>query len=61
LSAWVIYEWVKDWKHRFVLRVPNTLMKYVYDFEKQWNPEYVAAYVFGNRHLIKLFPTSQSR
>lgn len=56
LSAWVIYEWVKDWKHRFVLRVPDKLMKYVYDFEKQWNPDYAGAYVFGNRHLIKLFP-----
>lgn len=56
LSAWVIYEWVKNRKHRFVLRIPDTLMKYVYNFEKQWNPEYARAYVFGNRYLIKLFP-----
>lgn len=55
LSAWVIYEWTKDLDYRFVMRLPDMLMKYVYNFEKQWNPEYAGAYVFGNRHLIKLF------
>lgn len=58
LSSWIIYEWIKQEKNPFFIKVPDKLMQYVYGFEKQWNPEFDKSYVFGNRYVTKLYTES---
>ncbi len=63
IPAMVIRTWVEEWSKQHengavYFRVPKQLMDYTFGFERQWNPEFEGAFVFGHRYVGKFIPAT---
>ncbi|WP_155987392.1 hypothetical protein [Thermus oshimai] len=60
LISLVISEWLEDQANRlghgrFLIRVPEELMKEAYKYERQWNAEAEQTFSLGRRYVLRLF------
>lgn len=60
LTSLVVGEWLESQRDslehgRFLIRVPEDLLKAAYKYERQWNAEAEGAFVMGRRYVMRLF------
>lgn len=55
ISCWVIGDWVTRRDLPCFFRVPDKLMKHVYDRERYWNPDADNSFMIGHRFVVKLY------
>jgi hypothetical protein len=59
ISCWVIGDWVSKRDLPCFFRVPDRLMRHVYDHEKYWNPDWAteesSSFMMGHRFVVKMY------
>jgi hypothetical protein len=59
ISCWVIGDWVSKRDLPCFFRVPDKLMRHVYDHEKYWNPDWQtdssSSFMMGHRFVVKMY------